>query len=363
MAKDYYSILGVAKSASADDIKKAYRKLAHTHHPDKQGGNEAKFKEINEAYGVLGDAGKRQQYDRFGQTSSQAGGASGAGFGGFDFGGFSAQGGSATDFNFGGANMEDLFADLFTGGGGRRRSSRGADIQVDVTLSFEEMVHGAARTVRLRKLSVCSVCHGKGGAPQAKEETCSACHGKGSTMKNINTILGTFAQSVPCARCQGKGKTYSQACKQCHGHGRAEEETAKEVNIPPGIEDGQALSVAGEGVAGEFGAPAGDLYVLVHVEAHPDFVRHGDDIVTEVALRFDQFALGDKVPVKTIEGEVDMKVPAGTQPGEVFRIRGKGIPKLGRFGRGDQLVKTSIVIPRHLSSEAKRQIESLRGTL
>jgi molecular chaperone DnaJ len=182
-------------------------------------------------------------------------------------------------------------------------------------------------------------------------------------MKNINTLLGTFAQSVSCARCHGKGQTYSQACKQCHGQGRAEEETAKDVNIPPGIEDGQALSLAGEGVAGEFGAAAGDLYVLVHVEAHPDFTRRGDDIVTEVALRFDQFALGDKVPVKTIEGEVDMKVPAGTQPGEVFRIRGKGIPKLGRFGRGDQLVKTSIVIPRHLSSEAKRQIESLRGTL
>lgn len=357
MAKDYYSILGVAKGASQDDVKKAYRKLAHTHHPDKQGGDEAKFKEINEAYSVIGDAEKRRQYDQFGRTASGAGsqsGQAGGGFGGFDFGG--AQG-----FDFGGANMEDLFTDLFTGGGGRRsRNARGSDIQVDVSISFKEMVQGAKRSIRLRKHVSCRNCHGSGGAPGAKEETCSECHGKGSIMRSVNTILGAFSQSTPCGRCHAKGKTYSENCKVCRGDGRVEEEVSREINIPGGIEDGQALSLAGEGAAGEYGSPSGDLYVVVHIEPHDELSRRGDDIVSEKRLRFDQFALGDKVPVETIEGEVSMKIPAGTQPGEVFRIRGKGVPKLGRFGRGDHLVKTVIEVPQHLTGEMKKHIEALR---
>lgn len=355
MAKDYYSILGVAKNASQDDIKKAYRKLAHTHHPDKQGGDEVKFKEINEAYGVLGNTEKRQQYDQFGQTFSGSGGPSGQGFGGFDFSNFGNQG-----FNFGGAGMEDLFTDLFSGGGRRSRSGRGADIQADVSISFEEMVRGAIRTIRLRKYASCDVCHGSGGAAGAKEETCPECQGRGAIMKNVNTILGTFSQSVACGRCHARGRIFSQACSACHGEGRTQQEVTREVTIPEGIEDGQALSLSGEGAAGEYGAPAGDLYVVVHVEPHAEFSRRGDDILSEKKLRFDQFTLGDKVPIQTIEGEVSMKIPAGTQPGEVFRIRGKGIPKLGRFGRGDHLVKTVIEIPRHLSSDQKRRIEALR---
>ncbi len=357
MAKDYYSTLGVAKGATQDEIKKAYRKLAHTHHPDKAGGDEAKFKEINEAYAVLGDSEKRRQYDQFGQTFSGAGGGpSGQGFGGFDFSNFGNQG-----FNFGGANMEDLFTDLFSGGSGRRaRSGRGADIQVDVSISFDEMVHGAKRTIRLRKQARCDVCDGSGGAPGAKQEICSDCQGKGSIMKSVNTILGTFAQSVACERCHARGKIFSENCRSCRGDGRMEKEVSREISIPEGIENGQALSIAGEGAAGERGASAGDLYVVVHVEPHPELVRRGDDIISEKRLRFDQFALGDKVPVQTIEGEVSMKIPAGTQPGEVFRIRGKGVPKLGRFGRGDHLVKTTIDIPKHLSREEKEHIEALR---
>ncbi|MGB3073262.1 MAG: molecular chaperone DnaJ [Candidatus Moraniibacteriota bacterium] len=357
MAKDYYSILGVPKSASQDDIKKAYRKLAHAHHPDKQGGDEAKFKGINEAYSILSDPEKRRQYDQFGQTFSGAGqsGQPGQGFGGFDFSNFGNQG-----FNFGGANMEDLFSDLFTGGGQRSRTRRGSDIQVDVTISFEEMVQGATRTVRLRKYTSCDQCHGTGGATGAKESPCPDCHGKGSIMKTVNTILGAFAQSMPCGRCHAKGHIFSELCSVCHGEGRVQQEVSRDITIPAGIEDGQALSVAGEGAAGEYGAPAGDLYVVVHVAPHPTLSRRGDDIVSEQRLRFDQFALGDKVPVATIEGEVTMKIPAGTQPGEVFRIRSKGIPKLGRFGRGDHLVKTVIEVPRHLSKEARQRIEALR---
>lgn len=358
MAKDYYSILGVSKGASQEDIKKAYRKLAHTHHPDKKGGNEAAFKEINEAYTILGDPEKRRQYDQFGQAFSGAGGnSSGQGFGGFDFSNFGSQG-----FNFGGTNMEDLFSDLFTGGSSRSRSRRGADIQVDVVISFEEMVRGVTRSVRLRKFARCDACHGSGGAPGSREDVCPECHGQGSVMKTVNTILGAFTQSAPCGRCHTSGRIFSEACQSCHGEGRMQKEVSRDITIPEGIEDGQALSLSGEGTAGEHGAPAGDLYVVVHVKAHPKFNRRGDDIVSDQVLRFDQFALGDKVPVETIEGEVMMKIPAGTQPGEVFRIRGKGIPKLGRFGRGDHLVKTIIEIPRHLSSEMKHAVEALRET-
>ncbi len=356
MAKDYYSILGVAKGVSQDDVKKAYRKLAHAHHPDKKTGDEAKFKEINEAYSVLGDTEKRRQYDQFGQTTSGSGSQSGQGFGGFDFSNFGGQG-----FDFGGANMEDLFTDLFTGGGGRRaRSARGSDIQVDVSISFQEMVQGAKRSIALRKHVSCKSCHGTGGAPGAKEDTCPECHGKGAVMRNVNTILGTFSQSSPCGRCHAKGKIYTEICKTCSGDGRIQEAVSREINIPGGIEQGQALSMAGEGAAGEYGAPAGDLYIVVHIEPHPELVRRGDDIISEKHLRFDQFALGDKVPIETIEGEVSMKIPAGTQPGETFRIRGKGVPKLGRFGRGDHLVKTLIEVPRHLSGEMKKHIEGLR---
>ena len=349
MAKDYYSLLGVEKNASADAIKKAYRKLAHTHHPDKKSGDEAKFKEINEAYSTIGDPEKRRQYDQYDHASPGSQGQGSQGFGGFDFGGFSQAGG----------NMEDLFSDLFTGGR-HERTSRGSDVQVEVLLSFEEMVHGVKKNVEFRTFVHCPDCRGSGGAVGSEEKNCPDCDGKGSIRKNIHTILGTFAQSVPCERCHAKGKIHSVKCKRCHGIGRAEGEVSKEINIPAGIEDGQALSLSGNGEAGEFGAPNGDLYVIVRIAHDKRFMRQGDDIVSELMLDFHQFALGDKVAVLTIEGEVNMKIPAGTQPGEVFRIRGKGVPKLGRFGRGDQLVKTIIVIPRSLSSEEKRHIEALQ---
>jgi molecular chaperone DnaJ len=353
MEKDYYAILGVARGASQDDIKKAYRALAHTHHPDKQTGDEAKFKEINEAYSVLGDAAKRAQYDRFGSAAFQG---NTRGPQGFDFSHFGG------GFDFGGTPFEDLFSDIFTGGTPRQQRG-GADVQVDVTISFDEMVRGVERELSFRTQVACGECHGTGGAPGAKAETCSACGGRGQVRKSMNTILGTFSQTALCDACRGTGERYSTTCKHCTGAGRVVETVKRTVRIPAGIRNEQVLSLSGQGGAGEHGAPGGTLYVVVRVAPHPAFTRHGDDIHSELVLRFDQFALGDKVPVTTLEGEVMMKIPAGTQPGEMFRIKGKGVPRLGAFGRGDHLVRSVIRVPRHLSGEEKRLIGELRDVV
>lgn len=357
MAKDYYAILGVSKSASLDEIKKAFRKLAHQHHPDKGGGDEAKFKEINEAYQVLSHSEKRKQYDQFGQTfNGQEPQGGGQGFGGFDFNDFASQG-----FDFGGSGFEDIFSDIFSGRTGRRGGRRsGMDIQVDVEMSFEEMVKGAKREIRLRKLVICEVCQGSGGKPGSKEENCKTCQGQGQVRRTVQSIFGAFSQVAPCETCRGKGKVYAEKCSPCQGAGRIEKEETISVDIPAGINDEQVVSVPGKGAAGEAGAPAGDLYITVHVERHSHLVRRGDDIVSQLEITFPQAALGDKVTIETIEGPVTMKIPSGTQSGEVFRIRGKGVPHLGRYGRGDHLVAVKLVVPKKLSSEEKKAIEALR---
>lgn len=354
MAKDYYAILGVAKGASQDEVKKAYRKLAHTHHPDKQGGDEAKFKEINEAYSILGDPQKRSQYDQFGQTFNGAG-QSGQGFGGFDFSQFGGQG-----FDFGGSNFEDLFTDIFSGGRGRSREPRGADVQVDVEISFEEMVRGVKKDIHLRTFVNCKVCHGTGGKPGSKETTCGTCQGQGQVRKQMRTILGVFTQMSRCDTCQGRGKTYVEACSSCKGSGRVREERTLSLSIPAGIEDGQAISLTGEGEAGEGGVKAGDLFVVVHVRPKEGFARRGDDIVSVIKVSYSQLVLGDKVEVPTLDGSVSMKIPAGTEPGEVFRIKGGGIPRLSSFGKGDHLVKVELLIPKKPSSEMKKMLEQLQ---
>lgn len=360
MAKDYYAILGVAKSASQDEIKKAYRKLAHTHHPDKQGGNEAKFKEINEAYSVLGDQTKRSQYDQFGQTFQG---------GGQGFGGFSSQGGPASGFDFsqfggqgfdfGGANFEDLFTDIFTGGRGRSREARGADVQVDVEITFEEMVRGVKKDIPLRTHIACTVCQGTGGKPGSKESTCSTCQGHGQVRKEMRTMLGVFAQMQRCDACRGRGKTYADVCTPCQGSGRVKKDRTLTVTIPAGIEDGQALSLTGEGEAGEGGTRAGDLFVVVHVRPHETLVRRGDDILSSVPVSFAKLVLGGKAEVPTLNGQLTIKIPAGTEPGEVFRLKGEGIPKLSRFGRGDQLVTIRLAVPKKPSAALKKALEEL----
>lgn len=360
MPANYYDTLGVAKGASQDEIKKAFRKLAHKYHPDKGTGDEAKFKEINEAYQVLSDEGKRAQYDQFGQTFSgqqQGPGGPGGGFGGFDFSGF---GGQAGGFDFGGSGFEDIFSGMF-GGGNRREVRRGQDIQVQIELTFEEMVRGVKKELRIRKYVICTTCKGSGGEPGSKEETCKTCNGNGQVRKMMQTILGSFQQVVTCEVCQGRGKTHSSKCGKCHGNGRVQEEETIQVDIPAGINTGQALSVPGKGHAGESGAPAGDLIVEVYIQPHTSLVRKGDHIVSEAKISFADLALGASIKVMTIDGEMTIKIPAGTQPGEVFRIRGKGVPSLSGRSRGDHMLTVTVAVPKKLSRDQKKALESLRS--
>jgi molecular chaperone DnaJ len=353
---DYYEVLGVSKKATQDEIKKAFRKKAHQLHPDKKTGDEKKFKEVNEAYQVLSDSQKRAQYDQFGPNfqggGSRAGG--GQGFGGFDFRNFS-QG----DFDFSGG-FEDIFSDFFGGGRGRTQSFQGKDIQVDVEISFEEMVKGVKKDIRIRKAVQCRTCQGTGGAPGSHQETCKTCGGSGQIRKNIQTILGTMTQAAVCDTCHGRGTTFTQNCQTCHGAGRTTEEVTIGADIPAGISSGQMLSISGAGEAGEYGAPSGDLLVAVRVKPDKRFVREGHDIRTTKTISFATAALGGQVSVETIEGPLSMKIPSGTQPGETFRIKGKGIPYLGRSARGDQLVNVTVAIPTKLSRRAKTALETLQ---
>lgn len=358
MAQDFYAVLGVSKSASPDEIKKAYRKLAHQHHPDKSGGDDKKFKEINEAYQVLSNPEKRSQYDRFGQTHEQAsrnGGGFGGGnpFEGFDFSGFSSGGG----FGFGGG-MEDMFSDFF-GGGSRRGAQRGRDVGVDIELAFEEMATGATREMRLRRRMVCEHCQGKGGEPGSASHTCSECHGSGRVRKTIQTILGAMAQVAECSKCRGKGTTFEKACRVCRGTGVTEGEETIRIDVPAGIDNGQTISIAGKGEAGEHGETPGDLYATVHVRPHKRFTRQGNDLHSEVRISVSQAILGGRVDVQTLDGETVMKIPAGTQSGELFRIRGEGFPSVRSRSRGDHIVKVKIDIPKKLSRDQRKLVESL----
>ena len=368
MSKDYYEILGVSRNASDDEIKKAYRKLAHKYHPDKQGGDATKFKEINEAYQTLSDKTKRQQYDQFGRTFEQAGGAGGfggfGGFEGFDFGGFSAGGGPSFGGNFGGG-FEDIFSDMFGeafGGGRRRGTSRaGNNIQIDVEISFEEMVNGTHRNVKLRRYVTCDVCRGSGGEPGSKEETCPTCQGSGQIRKTVRSFFGSFAQVSTCPTCEGRGKIFSKKCHKCKGEGRVREGEEIRIDMPAGILDGQTISLQGYGEAGEKGAASGDLYVNIHVKPHKKFKREGNDVLSTEHISFSQAVLGDKVVVETISGPIKMKIPAGTQSHDKFRIKGEGVPHIGRRGaRGDQIVTVIVDIPKSPTRQQKKLIEELR---
>ncbi|GBE17175.1 chaperone protein DnaJ [bacterium BMS3Abin15] len=358
MADDYYKILGVSKDASDDEIKKAYRKLAHKHHPDKAGGDEKRFKEINAAYQMLSDKTKRQQYDQFGQNFEEARGEPGTG--GFDFSGFQGtQGGQGFNFEFGGGGFEDIFSDIF-GARSKTRQKTGQDIQVDVEISFEDMVRGAEQNINLYKSAVCDVCGGSGGEPGSKEEACSTCKGSGQTKRTVRSFMGAFTQVSTCSVCRGRGKTFSKRCHKCGGDGRIKKEQKIKIEIPAGIQNGQTVSLQGQGEAGELGAPGGDLYVNVHVRPHDKFKREGNNIISSEAVTFSQAALGDKIEADTIEEKIKMKIPAGTQSGEIFRIKGKGVPHLGRRGRGDHWVKIIVDVPKYLSREQKKIIEDLR---
>ncbi len=364
MAKDFYEILGVARDASESEIKKAYRKLAHQYHPDKGSGNEEKFKEVSEAYSVLSNKEKRAQYDRFGTTGSGMGGfggAQGSGMGGFDFSQFG--GGNGVHFEFGGGgdfgDLGDLFGSMF-GGGGAQRSQRGRDVQVEVTIDFAQMVTGVKKDITIKRNGTCKTCNGTGGAPGAKKETCATCNGKGHVQRTIQSMLGPIAQNVVCATCHGRGVTFSKQCSDCKGQGYVYDESTVTVDIPAGINDGQTIALTGQGNAGAYGAPSGDLLVTVHVQPDTRYRRKEDDILSDEVITFTQATLGDKIVVETVDGPVKMKIPAGTASGEVFRIRGKGVPHLRGFGRGDHLVTVTIAVPQKITRAQKKLLLQLK---
>jgi len=349
MSKDYYKVLEVDKKASSDEIKKAYRKLAHRHHPDKKGGDEVKFKEINEAYQTLSDDKKRSQYDQFGSGYEQ-GGASG--FGGGQSGGFQ-------DFNFQSSGFEDVFSDFFGGrGSSTQKKTAGEDIVVDVNVDFKEMAKGIKKNVRVYKKVTCKDCEGT-GAKDKKTEKCSNCGGSGQVKKTRQTFLGTFAQVEVCEQCRGKGEIPKENCQSCGGDGVIKDYEEMEVNVPAGIETEQVLKVAGKGEASTLGGAAGDLYLKIHVKSHPDFKRDGFDVVSRSYISFSQATLGDKIKVETVEGLVTLKVPAGIESGDFLRIKGKGIKNFGGFGQGSHLVEIKIKTPQKLSWRQRKLVKEL----
>lgn len=366
MSKDYYKILGVEKNASQDDIKKAFRKLAHQYHPDKQGGNDAKFKEANEAYSVLGDEQKRKQYDTFGSAGpNMGGGYGGAGFNpndfGFDFSGF--QGGQG--FQQGGVEFDlgDIFGDIF-GGGRSQAAKRGSDIQVDVDLSFEESIFGVEKDLVLNKTSTCTECSGTGAKKGSKMKTCHTCAGKGKVTEVRRSIMGAFQTTRTCDTCHGSGQEPEEKCPVCRGSGVSKRNQEIKVKIPAGVETGEMvrLSGAGEAIAG---GSSGDLYLRVHVKKHPLFKKEGSTLVTTIEIKLSDALLGGTYLLQTLDGEVSLKIPEGIRHGEVLRIKGKGVPTTsrGRDGhRGDIFVTITIAIPKKLSKDARKTLEGLRDS-
>lgn len=357
MSKDYYKILGVTKSATDDEIKKAYRKMAHKYHPDKKDGDEAKFKEVNEAYQVLSDKQKRGQYDQFGSDFQSAGGFSGGGFGGFEDIFRNAQG-----FSGGSAGFEDIFSDFFGGatGSSSSRRSRGEDIQIDVTISLQDSYQGKKFHREIQKRATCSKCNGNGAEPGTSMKTCPTCNGSGSTVNQVRTMLGVFQQRTTCQTCNGEGKTPEKPCTKCNGLGIETREEEVTFDIPKGIHDGQTLEVPMKGHASQYGGRAGNLYVTVHVKEDKRFIRKGNDLHLEVKAPFTDLVFGTKIDIEHFESSLNMKVPAGTSSGEVFRLKGKGMPILhGGSRHGDLFVTVQVDVPSKPSRKAKKLLKEL----
>lgn len=363
MPKDYYKVLGVARNATKDDIKKSYRTLAHKFHPDK-GGDEKRFKEINEAYQILSDEQKRTQYDQFGQVfesgseaRGSAGGQSGFGWPGgmrFDFG-EEIDGRGFSDFDF-----SDAIHDLF-GGAGRRKQGqeRGRDLRIGIEVSFDESILGAKKEIGLLRLVRCAACTGSGAAPGADLGTCAACQGKGRVQKTQRTILGSFTSVAVCAECRGSGKVPERICPDCKGKTVAEKTESLDIFIPRGIRDGEALKITGKGDALPGGRTPGDLYIEIRVVPDPMRRRQGDDIITSLLLKVSQAILGDTVEIATIDGAIRMKIPEGTQSGDILSVRGKGAWRASGYGRGDLLVQIKVETPKGLSKKTRDLIKQL----
>lgn len=348
--RDYYEVLGVDRSASAEEIKTAYRKLALQYHPDRNQGDasaEEKFKEAAEAYSVLSDADKRQRYDQFGHQ-----GVGGAGQGGFNPQDFSEFADIFGDF-FG-------FGDLFGGGGGRRRGPRrGSDLQYELEIEFEEAVFGKETEIQFPRVDSCDVCHGSGAAPGSQPRTCPTCGGRGQ----VYYQQGIFSVGRPCSACRGQGRIVDDPCSECRGGGQVRRERKLKVNIPAGVDNGNRLRMTGEGEGGPNGGPRGDLYVLIRVKDHELFEREENDLHCEVPINVAQAALGAEISVPTLGGERTLKVPAGTQTGHRFRLRGEGVPHVHSGRRGDLIVELKVRTPEDLTDEQRGHFEALLGLL
>lgn len=347
MGKDYYKILGVDEKASKDEVKKAFRKLAHKYHPDKKDGDERKFKEISEAYSILSDDKKRAEYDAYGRTFGESGGA-----GGFDFSGFA---GGADKFNFQGFDFGDIFGDFF-GGGARER--RGRDVSIDVEIDFRDSIFGTKRTVLLTKATVCNVCNGTGAKPNTGMQTCSRCGGAGKVTETRNSVFGSFSTVRTCTVCHGRGETPKDPCAKCRGEGIVNEQVEIHVDIPAGIEAGQMIRLSGMGEAVR-GGSAGDLYVKIHVRPHPVFKKQGENLTMDLNVKLSDALLGAEYRIETLDGALKLSIPENTRFGDTLRVRGKGVP-FGKNKRGDLLIRVKIELPHKLSPSVRKLIEELR---
>jgi len=344
--RDYYQVLEVPRDASSEDLRRAYRRLAKQHHPDvnKDDGAEERFKEINEAYAVLSDDQRRAAYDRFGHAGVQ---------------------GMPTDF---GINPFEIFEEFFGFGmGGGRRSRRaprrGADLRYDLSLTFEEAVFGAEKPIHFARQDTCSACQGSGAEPGTTPVRCATCNGSGEVRQVRQTFLGSMVNVGTCPACGGAGETVATPCKACRGSGQQRLEIDRLVPVPAGVDEGTQIRLSGEGEPGINGGPRGDLYLVLHAKPHRFFRRRGDDILLDVSINLAQAALGAKISVPTVDGDESVSVPAGTQPGRVVRLKGKGVPHVRRNGRGDQLVMLSVEVPRTLTKEQRELLEKLGATL
>ena len=358
MSKDYYEILGVKKGASREEVKKAYRKLAHEHHPDKKGGDEKKFKEINEAYQILGDEPKRQQYDKFGQTGFGAGGFSARGGGpqpDWDFSGF--------EENFG-ADFGDIFEDFLGGlggfsarGGQGRRANRGSDMSLGIDISFKESVFGGRRSVIIEKSKKCEICNGSGAEPGSQLKKCEKCGGVGTVRETRRSLFGSFTSLSECSHCRGRGEVPEKICRHCRGAGILKKQETIDIDIPAGIRDGEAVKLTGLGEEIAKG-PAGDLYVRIHVLPNHIFRREGFDILMDLYLPLTKMLLGGEEAIETLDGKTLVAIPELSKSGDFLRLRGKGVFK-GRGGHGDLLIRLFAKLPKKLSQEAKKLLSDL----
>jgi len=358
MKRDYYEILGVSKNASADEIKKAYRKVAMQYHPDRNPGDKAaeeKFKEAAEAYEVLSDVDKRAKYDRYGHQAFTPG-----------MGGFHGSNVNMEDIfsQFGDIFGDDIFGSFFGGSGrrgaaGRSRGIRGSNLRVKLKLSFEEAARGVTKTIKVKKYIVCNTCHGSGAKDKGSVQTCTTCGGSGQVRKVTNTFLGQMQTVTTCPACSGEGTTITAKCNVCKGEGRVYGEEQVTLNIPAGVQEGMQLSLTGKGNAGERGGAPGDLIVLIEEEAHKELQRDGLNVAYELHISFTDAVFGTQVEVPTIDGHAKIKIPAGTQSGKIFRLKGKGFPDVNGYSKGDQLIHVNVWTPQNVTSEEKEMLETL----